>query len=800
MDRKILLALRQRNKYNPNAYSDVPKEFVMLIQKTKEFRDLSIMAIGEIFKEIEIIDLYRDVDQENETSEQAYNDYQNQISHSKTEDSLEIPTQNQYESSIKRQQSSFEIKDQVYLDFFILIAGKCELNFEVTKIFDPNQTEEDIRFMTQEDIERKDQTKILQRLGTKLNKLLVKPYFQTEAAEVEDQRNLLQKDDPNIIKLAQEYLKDPNNEQPTFNAYSNLLKFQTLSDFSINFLRPNYFEYYKKVYEIVTKQLSNMPMAKFPRKVNKFEDRLLSISTIEQKSTLLRLPYKKMIRIVQSFWSNYNQFSDLLYNHVPLLSTYTLKQKERMIQTFQEENFNPNQPLFKENTQLQYIYLIAKGQIRLTTTSNPYTQKYYKQLKLNENTEKLLLKNSAGIGNLSKTTIENNIGLVQQGQWLGEEFVLMNLPLLYSAVAVDEVKVLKVSITDFKHKFTAEIHQLMQGKTMEKLDWIRQRLEICHKIRKEIQGMDTTNKTFESTFNHVQQNYPLSSTQTLHNIRKAIMKQTCNNPNLLMFTQNKRIEKKREDAEQLQGTQSFKSYIVEQEHVKTMKLKLARALRKTLGVQKEGDNNNYQSIIKLKIPQANSNEEILDYSDYTPQKSRNNLIKQNRENMNLTHDGVGEYNLSSELSLKNKNHNLSDLKINVNFDQTQDNNFTQSLKLSKVPYANNILYENSYQLIQTERDNQNKQALSAVKLQIPQESQKSLLHQSNTVITPTTKLNTERDRDSSALRLNTLRHDSKSQLDNFKRDLLEKDMHNLHLIRKRNTLLPQISQRSQSKL
>lgn len=38
---------------------------------------------------------------------------------------------------------------------------------------------------------------------------------------------------------------------------------------------------------------------------------------------------------------------------------------------------------------------------------------------------------------------------------------------------------------------------------MEKLEWFRDRLETCHKIRKEIQGMDASTKTFEKTFNHI---------------------------------------------------------------------------------------------------------------------------------------------------------------------------------------------------------------------------------------------------------------------------------------------------------
>ena len=40
-------------------------------------------------------------------------------------------------------------------------------------------------------------------------------------------------------------------------------------------------EYYRKIYDLVTKQLDEKPMAKYPRRVNKFEDKLREITTIE---------------------------------------------------------------------------------------------------------------------------------------------------------------------------------------------------------------------------------------------------------------------------------------------------------------------------------------------------------------------------------------------------------------------------------------------------------------------------------------------------------------------------------------
>lgn len=87
-----------------------------------------------------------------------------------------------------------------------------------------------------------------------------------------------------------------------------------------------------------------------------------------------------------------------------------------------------------------------------------------------------MLKNANGLGNLSKTVQENNIGLFQSGQWVGEEIALMKVPLIYSAIATTDVKILKVSVEDFLSKFPQEIQAIMENKCFEKLDWIRQRL------------------------------------------------------------------------------------------------------------------------------------------------------------------------------------------------------------------------------------------------------------------------------------------------------------------------------------
>ena len=67
------------------------------------------------------------------------------------------------------------------------------------------------------------------------------------------------------------------------------------------------------------------------------------------------------------------------------------------------------------------------------------------------------MKSASGLGNISKTVAESNIGLVQAGQWLGEEIALLHVPMIYSAIAVTDVKLLKVSLHDFQTKFPHEV-------------------------------------------------------------------------------------------------------------------------------------------------------------------------------------------------------------------------------------------------------------------------------------------------------------------------------------------------------
>lgn len=60
-----------------------------------------------------------------------------------------------------------------------------------------------------------------------------------------------------------------------------------------------------------------------------------------------------------------------------------------------------------------------------------------------------MMNNGQGLGNISRTVASSTIGIVQSGQWLGEELVLMAVPMIYSAIALTDVKVFRVSVSDF---------------------------------------------------------------------------------------------------------------------------------------------------------------------------------------------------------------------------------------------------------------------------------------------------------------------------------------------------------------
>ena len=84
----------------------------------------------------------------------------------------------------------------------------------------------------------------------------------------------------------------------------------------------------------------------------------------------------------------------------------------------------------------------------------------------------------AGSGNFSKTINKNNLGSVSNGVWIGDENALLNgeLPQIYSAIAIGEVRAFEVSLDDFNSVIHPEIIKAMTERAYDKLFALREKL------------------------------------------------------------------------------------------------------------------------------------------------------------------------------------------------------------------------------------------------------------------------------------------------------------------------------------
>jgi len=87
----------------------------------------------------------------------------------------------------------------------------------------------------------------------------------------------------------------------------------------------------------------------------------------------------------------------------------------------------------------------------------------------------------------------------------------MKMPILYSAIAATQVKVLRLNLEDLSQKFPHDVVSELETKCMNKLHWIKERMEALHKTRREISKLNVETAKIGKTVNHVQNIYPISS-------------------------------------------------------------------------------------------------------------------------------------------------------------------------------------------------------------------------------------------------------------------------------------------------
>ena len=147
------------------------------------------------------------------------------------------------------------------------------------------------------------------------------------------------------------------------------------------------------------------------------------------------------------------------------------------------EEFCPaNQQIITEGQDPKWIYLIAEGECTLHSKSNPFTgmalRSEHKGLDSKAAVTSMI--HSTAQGSLSHTLHTNPMGVMQAGQWVGEEFVMMDLPVIYSLVAKTPCKLLKIHVEDFKEYVHDDVKAKMLKKTKKKVKWMRDRMHDLH--------------------------------------------------------------------------------------------------------------------------------------------------------------------------------------------------------------------------------------------------------------------------------------------------------------------------------
>ena len=80
---------------------------------------------------------------------------------------------------------------------------------------------------------------------------------------------------------------------------------------------------------------------------------------------------------------------------------------------------------------------------------------------------------------------------MQSRQWIGEEGTIIDLPVIYSAVASSpSVKILRISAQDFLHNVPHDVVKNIETKLWEKMQYLRERLLTIHDTKNQIMKLD----------------------------------------------------------------------------------------------------------------------------------------------------------------------------------------------------------------------------------------------------------------------------------------------------------------------
>jgi len=159
--------------------------------------------------------------------------------------------------------------------------------------------------------------------------------------------------------------------------------------------------------------------------------------------------------------------------------------------------------LLYENHHADYAYIIRTGECKEVMHKHP--------------SDKEVLASSSGF--MSRTTNCINFGLLAEGQWVGDDSIVLNEPMLYSVIATTYVTALRISRTKLLEGFHRDILNGILANVKEKIKWRKTRAQ---KLKEVANGkiLKDDNSKYEKTLKHSQKTYPIASKKATENIRK----------------------------------------------------------------------------------------------------------------------------------------------------------------------------------------------------------------------------------------------------------------------------------------
>ena len=106
---------------------------------------------------------------------------------------------------------------------------------------------------------------------------------------------------------------------------------------------------------------------------------------------------------------------------------------------------------------------------------------------------------------------------MQGKTWVGEENVLLDLPVIYDVIASsDKVLVYRISKENFKARLPQDVFTKMEKMLWPRMNYMRDRLLDLHETRNEIIKLDKISSTLPMTQKHMTEMYP-NSTKNFQN-------------------------------------------------------------------------------------------------------------------------------------------------------------------------------------------------------------------------------------------------------------------------------------------